>query len=61
MSKFKLKNQPKQPGAVSHSPSQVKIVDKIDFSADDESWGGQKEQDSGSDFIALDDDEFGKF
>lgn len=61
LSKFKLKNQPEQPGAVSHSPSQVKIVDKIDFSADDESWGGQKEQDSGSDFIALDDDEFGKF
>jgi len=61
LSKFKLKNQPKQPGAVSHSPSQVKIVDKINFSANLDAWGGKATQDRGSDFIALDDDEFGKF
>ena len=61
LSKFKLRNQGPINNESNFANDSVIFVGKAAGSESEESWGGQKEQDSGSDFIAWDDNEFGKF
>lgn len=62
LNKFKLNNRVNAPSTSSFAQNQITIVEEPKISSDDEeAWGGKTVKGSGSDFIALDDDEFGKF
>ncbi len=61
LSKFKLKNRVKAPSAASFSQDEITVVDETNISSDEEACEGETTHDSGSDFITLDHDEFGKF
>ena len=61
MSKFNLRNQGPINNESNFSNDSVTYVDETAVSESEESWGGKVDQNDSADFIALDDDEFGKF
>lgn len=61
MSKFNLRNQGPINNESNFSNDSVTYVDETAVSESEESWGGKADQNDSADFIALDDDEFGKF
>ena len=61
MSEFNLRNQGPINNESNFSNNSVTYVDETAVSESEESRGGKADQNDSADFIALDDDEFGKF